>query len=40
MSIRLLIADDHFIVREGLKQIIRLQSGIDVAGEASNGEQV
>lgn len=40
MSIRLLIADDHSIVREGLKQIIRLQSGIVVAGEADNGEQV
>lgn len=40
MKIRLLIADDHSIVREGLKQIFRLQSDIDVAGEASNGDQV
>lgn len=40
MKIRLLIADDHSIVRVGLKQILKLQSDIDVAGEASNGEQV
>lgn len=40
MKIRLLLADDHSIVREGLKQIFRLQSGIDVVGEASNGDQV
>lgn len=40
MKIRLLIGDDHSIVREGLKQIFRLQSDIDVVGEASNGEQV
>lgn len=40
MKIRLLIADDHSIVREGLKQIFKLHSDIDVAGEAGNGEQV
>ncbi|MCG6933592.1 MAG: response regulator transcription factor [Gallionella sp.] len=40
MKIRLLIADDHSIVREGLKQILNLQPGIDCAGEAGDGEQV
>lgn len=40
MTIRVLIADDHAIVREGLKQVIRLQSAIECAAEASNGEQV
>ena len=40
MSIRVLVADDHAIVREGLKQIIKLQSAIQCAAEASNGEQV
>jgi len=34
--IRILIADDHAIVREGLKQIVQLTTDIVVAGEASN----
>ena len=38
--IRILIADDHAIVREGLKQIVAETSDIRVAGEASNGQQV
>ena len=37
--IRLLIADDHGIVRQGLKQIVSEHPGITVAGEASNGEE-
>jgi len=35
--IRILITDDHRIVREGLKQILSEESGFAVAGEASNG---
>lgn len=38
--IRLLIADDHAIVREGLKQIFSLADNIDVAGEAASGTEV
>ena len=38
--IKILIADDHAIVREGLKQIIRETSDIVVADEASNGQEV
>lgn len=38
--IRILIADDHGIVREGLKQLFALGSDIAVAGEAINGTQV
>jgi len=38
--IRILIADDHAIVREGLKQLFALDEDIVVAGEAANGEQV
>ena len=38
--IRILIADDHAIVREGLKQLFALDQDIVVAGEAANGEQV
>jgi DNA-binding NarL/FixJ family response regulator len=40
MTIQVLIADDHAIVREGLKQVIKLQSAIECAAEASSGEQV
>lgn len=38
--IRLLIADDHAIVREGLKQLMALTQDIKVAGEATNGQEV
>ncbi|MDO8311467.1 MAG: response regulator, partial [Sideroxyarcus sp.] len=38
--IRLLIADDHEIVREGLKQLIALTMDIEIAGEATNGVEV
>jgi two-component system invasion response regulator UvrY len=38
--LRVLIADDHPIVRRGLKQIIDETSDIVVAGEASNGWEV
>jgi len=38
--IRILIADDHAIVREGLKQLFALDKNIVVAGEAANGAQV
>lgn len=39
MIIRLLIADDHAIMRGGLKQIIATTSDITVAGEASSSTQ-
>jgi DNA-binding NarL/FixJ family response regulator len=38
--IQILIADDHAIIRDGLKQIISFVSNMAVAGEASNGEEV
>lgn len=38
--IRILIADDHAIVREGLKQIVAESSDMAVAGEAANGQEV
>ena len=37
---RVLIADDHAIVREGLKRILEGQEGIEIAGEATNGHEV
>ncbi|MGB0128369.1 MAG: response regulator transcription factor [Rhodocyclaceae bacterium] len=39
-QIRVLIADDHAIIRQGLKQILSETSDLVVAGEASNGIEV
>ena len=38
-TIRILIADDHAIVRMGLVTLLGAQDGFEVVGEASNGEQ-
>jgi two-component system response regulator NreC len=37
IPIRVLIADDHTLVREGLRQLLNLQADIQVIGEASDG---
>ena len=37
--IRVLVVDDHGVVREGLRTYLELQDGIEVAGEAADGEQ-
>jgi NarL family two-component system response regulator LiaR len=37
--IRVLIVDDHAVVREGLRAFLQLQDGIEVAGEAGDGEE-
>lgn len=37
--IRVLIADDHAVVREGLRAFLELQEGLEVVGEAADGEQ-
>ena len=37
--IRILIADDHAVVREGLRAFLELQEGLEVIGEATDGEQ-
>jgi DNA-binding NarL/FixJ family response regulator len=36
---RILIADDHPVVRQGVKQIIESEPGFAVAAEATNGEE-
>ncbi|MCF8108312.1 MAG: response regulator transcription factor [Desulfohalobiaceae bacterium] len=38
--IRILIVDDHAIVRKGLKQIVQGESDLQVTGEASSGGEV
>ncbi|MDF2984320.1 MAG: DNA-binding response regulator [Devosia sp.] len=36
---RILIADDHHVVRSGLKTVLQAQPGFEVIGEASNGQE-
>jgi DNA-binding NarL/FixJ family response regulator len=36
-SIRILIVDDHAVVRKGLAMVLRLESDLEVVGEAENG---
>ena len=37
MKIKVLIADDHKMVREGLKQLLEIDGDIEVIGEAGDG---
>jgi len=37
--IRIVLADDHTIVREGLKQLLAAGGGFEVVGEAENGHE-
>ena len=39
-TIRLLIADDHPIVRDGLKKLLLLEDDFEVIGEAGDGREV
>src|SRR5579864_8428299 len=39
-TIRLLIADDHPIVRDGLKKLLLLEDDFEVVGEAADGREV
>jgi len=39
MSVRVLIADDHSVVRQGLHMFLALDPDIDIVGEACNGVQ-
>jgi len=39
-KITVLVADDHTIVRQGLKHLIEMSEDIEVVGEADNGEAV
>lgn len=37
-EIRILIADDHSVVREGLRALIGMEPGLELVGEAEDGE--
>ena len=39
MAIRVLIADDHEVVRQGLRMFLKLDPEIELVGEASDGEE-
>src|SRR5262249_6455373 len=39
MSIRILLADDHRILREGLRSLLAKQADMQVVGEAASGEE-
>ncbi len=37
--IRILVADDHLIIRQGLRLILETEEGLDLVGEASDGAE-
>jgi DNA-binding NarL/FixJ family response regulator len=39
-SLRILIADDHPIFRDGLRRLLESEPGMEVVGEAADGDQV
>jgi len=39
MTIRVLITDDHKVVRQGLRMVLELDPDLEVVGEASDGEE-
>jgi len=40
MSIRVIIADDHKIMRDGLRALLEMESDIKIVGEAADGQTV
>ena len=38
-DIRILVVDDHAVVREGLRALIGVQKGMQVVGEAADGRE-
>ena len=38
-AIRVLLVDDHAVVREGLRNFLALQDGLEIVGEASDGDE-
>lgn len=39
MSIRVMLADDHVLMREGIKQLLEFDGNIEIIAEASDGEE-
>ncbi|GGE99626.1 response regulator [Hymenobacter cavernae] len=38
--IRVVLTDDHAIIRDGISSLLRDESGLEVVGEAANGQQL
>ena len=38
MSIRIVVADDHQMMREGLRVLIEQEDGLEIVAEADNGQ--
>jgi DNA-binding NarL/FixJ family response regulator len=38
-SIRVLVVDDHAIVRKGIRALLATEPDIEMAGEAENGQE-
>ena len=39
MSVRVMLADDHALIREGIRQLLEFDGSIDVVDEASDGKE-
>lgn len=39
MNIKVMLADDHVLMREGIRQLLEFDGSIEVIGEASDGEE-
>lgn len=39
MSIKVILADDHILIREGIRQLLEFDGSIEVLAEASDGEE-
>ena len=40
MTIKVAIADDHSLVRQGLRRYLDMADGIEVVGEAADGKEL
>lgn len=40
MAIRILLADDHSLMREGLKQLLEMEEDFEVVGQANTGREL
>lgn len=39
MSIRVVLADDHILIREGIRQLLEFDGSISIVGEANDGDE-
>ena len=39
MSVKVMLADDHVLMREGIRQLLEFDGSIEVVAEANDGEE-